>query len=72
MATLIKVEPDSDNETGPLSQQPTAELSSPDEEGRSAPFTFVPVQTQIKVGYLIYTLVFYVTRWSLKAHKAIY
>jgi hypothetical protein len=51
MAALIKVEPDSDNETGPLSPQATSELFSPVEECRVAPFTFVPVKTQIKVGY---------------------
>jgi hypothetical protein len=45
MAALIKVEPDSDNETGSLLQQAI------DEEGRAAPFTLrwvICTQSQIQ------------------------
>jgi hypothetical protein len=51
MAAVIKVEPDTDSDSEPLSPQVTTELTDPIEENRSAEFTFVPVNTQIKVGY---------------------
>lgn len=51
MAAVIKVEPDTDSDSEQLSPQVTTELTDPIEEKRSAEFTFVPVNTQIKVGY---------------------
>jgi hypothetical protein len=50
MATVIKVEPDSDGETEMLSPQLTPELAEPDEKQGAMSFIFVPVQTEIKVG----------------------
>jgi hypothetical protein len=51
MAAVIKVEPDTDSDSEPLSPQDRTELTDPIEEERSAQFTFVPVNTQIKVSY---------------------
>jgi hypothetical protein len=51
MAAIIKVEPDTDSDSEPLSPQVTTEQPDPVEENRSPQFTFVPVNTQIKVGY---------------------
>jgi hypothetical protein len=51
MAAVIKVEPDTDSDSEPLSPEGTTELTDPIEGKRSAEFIFVPVNTQIKVGY---------------------
>jgi hypothetical protein len=53
MATVIKVEPDSDDETELLSPQLTPELAEPDEKQGAMSFFFVPVQPDIKVGYFM-------------------
>jgi hypothetical protein len=58
---VIKVEPDSDSEPGPLSPQVTTELIEPDEEQGASQFIFVPVQAQIKVGC---SLVLCDIRWN--------
>ena len=50
MATVIKVEPDSDYETEQLSPQLTPELAEPDDKHGAMSFIFVPVQPEIKVG----------------------
>lgn len=51
MATVIKVEPDSDGESEELSSQLAPELAESDDKQGAMSFIFVPVQPEIKVGY---------------------
>jgi hypothetical protein len=51
MAAVIKVEPETDSDSEPLSPQVTTELTDPIEERRSSQFTFVPVNAHIKVSH---------------------
>ena len=52
MATVIKVEPDSDGESEEVSSQLAPELAESDDKQGAMSFIFVPVQPEIKVGYL--------------------